>query len=605
VTRSTAGFRFASLLPRLNGSIIAIKAWGYRGGTLRELGEGVLELEQMDPNLASEFLLGGLTSLDAVVTTPIVDLSPFPETLVRQTSINANYPSGNSVKFRWSSLLPGVTHAIWQVMMVSPSSSAALDPLGLVGFGVVSVSQTDFTIDFASLLEQAEAKVPDVNQGTGPPLTVSFAQIQGLFSGPAAGAKRGPAASLAPALEPDRLYVRVIPMIGWTPVTPVSNLVFVDVEWQAPSAPGVDPQPQVIDAKPSNVTFSRPRPPNSAYTYCVRVVENPYGSSNPHPLAGADSDWIDAPVGDTLCPKMAEPDGDLLSAITTAVSWIGDIYDAIVDAFNTIKGELVSQLAATCDSSPLPLDSSQCTVVAGVAVTAVMSSAGVPPTVPDFDALVEIGKGELVSAIAIAAAESIPQCEQSPDWCKDAAELVLDNLVDKVQSEVSTAAAAAANSGDRYLYLVPGIKVEPEPVGRLIPSVATVTVADPGIPNNGYRGLVRVDGHLPSWTWSGCSGGKEKVNQPLFGHLFAERQVRVEIPPPGGTSQGVAVLDTLAQWFLPESGCTNGYPASHLFLYYGYADKPGAKQTGCLTPHSNCQSWPAGGPITPAQYPYP
>lgn len=92
-----------------------------------------------------------------------------------------------------------------------------------------------------------------------------------------------------------------------------------------------------------------------------------------------------------LTPSSSSPLDDLVSAIKSAVDFLSDAWDWIAHAYNSIEKDVISDV---CGSD------STCRGIVGPALDAGLAACGLPPTLPDFDQLVQDAQDELIGQLA-------------------------------------------------------------------------------------------------------------------------------------------------------------------------------------------------------------
>jgi hypothetical protein len=180
-----------------------------------------------------------------------------------------------------------------------------------------------------------------------------------------------------------------------------------------------------------------------------------------------------------------DPFGDLLGALISVGTVLWD--KVIVGTFNAVKGFAVDTLADACTAFGDGLLGSgqtgdECGVLAEVAVDAVLLAFGIPPTLPTTEQAIQLGKGELQELMVELAEDLGVPCDEigttaaaagHPEYsCEAVAEMLLDQLDDKIQESFRQQAAAVSG-----LQFPPGMEMVPDPVGQITPSRFDVTVS--------------------------------------------------------------------------------------------------------------------------------
>jgi hypothetical protein len=346
-------------------------------------------------------------------------------------------------------------------------STPSLQPAGLLASK--STSADEFEVDLKGLLT-----MPAPTASTSP-LTITHDGVTNTaLAKPAVDLSIG---SWLRKLKPTALYVRVVPMADSQPLALVSNEVVFNLIWEDPNPviPILKQGPGYI----ANVDFARPYLPNSDYTNCVRVVDNPFAGlgfgTGYNPYGGPLFPGPDAPNGSTHCPYWPSKGGlDLGDILSSAFSFVGEFWDAMVAAFDYIKSQAVNWIVDISGCKAF-LSDSACTTIVRFAVDAALMYFGIPPSLPTAEEVIAAGKGEL-SAAVIAYGKSVGiDCGVLEEQCKQAVGKALDEIQKHVEEAVSDSAKAESQASGGVLKLHPAIKVIPEPRGRLQPAVFRVT----------------------------------------------------------------------------------------------------------------------------------
>ena len=260
-------------------------------------------------------------------------------------------------------------------------------------------------------------------------------------------------------------YVRLIPLNNGQPASKPSNTVIMQYDPQGqiqikiPSVPGGT----YYDVQITN--FTGVHAPENGKEYCVRIVEN-LNLQNFYPYK----------PGDILCPKHFKGGSkgaleQLADAIVSAVNFIADLYQKLSDWVV----DLAVMLNPLCSiSSDIK---SACHAIAEVAVAVAKTYVGLPPSIPNFDQLVELGKGNLVD---LAAQELEANGVPCPQQCKDVIKKGIDYTVDELKKSMSNSSCKGETEmheiGLEPLCLPEGVTTEPDPRGQPAPAVAEVLI---------------------------------------------------------------------------------------------------------------------------------
>lgn len=398
-----AGVDLRGLLPPLPGGTSVVEVWGRDGG-VRLLGSVTVD--------ASD-LAGPSTSL--------VAFQVFEQAGLKLPVVSMTATTKQVVEFEWDSTVPheGVR---WFLSSTKPTDSSALAPSHVLQSGVVETEDgwRRFSIDLAA------SQVPSV-------IPQPIDSVVGVLAGdPEVPLQGGPGLRRLTSFDlPGATWAWVIPVNGsGEPVGPASEPVRI-ILVPAPFDPSDAPPFDVID-----IDVTIPPAPNAALASCVRVVSqtppfprsllgavylNPDGSTTPRGVAGTkvtgtlpytlDSNglavypftacpgergnfqWGDVGCGaDPFC-HIANGLTDLGEAAVQFGKFLVGLANDAADAFNQLKAWVVEQVAsAVCPSEV----GGACKTIINVAVDALLTSVGVPPTMPNFDDLADLAKGELV-----------------------------------------------------------------------------------------------------------------------------------------------------------------------------------------------------------------
>ncbi len=530
---------FSPYLPALDATSIALEAWGWAHGQLRKLGGGTWEQPpatgggaaapggwfQEGPPIAAV-----TTSLYAVRTSTISggpcgkEFCPFDELLLSDTIQRPGLEATETAKkkLRWSTVLNDVTQLVWQITPFPLSGSANLNPPFLVDQFTVPVdlgtSGGDYTIDFTPYLTASTApmKIGDANDQT-------VAQvIPDLFPGSATAA---PSPTTAPSggggsgnlLVGDgllagspigygsRFYVRIIPIRAGGIGQPSGTVTFDVVD----PPPGMQLAPSAgpgVNAGAYDISFevTLPKAADPKYARCALVTEI---TSSYVPSVVIDYKAYLA-SGKPLCYSPPSGGWDLFDAFDAFVEFVADVWDAVVDASVWIKAQVVNVVLAAVPCKEIA-DDDICETIANTALDAALASFGVPPSLPNFDAVVAATKGDLAEFI-VTAASSLPGVDTACGLadstaivtdklatCQELAEAAIDEAVDQMLKARSDAAGKASG------YAWPGVVFRPDPRGQYQPPSVTFTAtrtSDPVLPSQ-CSVSASIGSVVEDWTW--------------------------------------------------------------------------------------------------------
>jgi hypothetical protein len=417
-------FDFSTLDSLPEPVLLKVEAWGWAGDTLVPLGSysGYYGAGQ------AHWPYGG------------TDLQVYShQTLGKKYYATKAEISGDasdwSLQFRWASQSPGVTGAMWQVSEKPFPSTLDLNPPGLIHSGVDNGNPGGFTLDFRDYF-------------ISPKSSSFFGQLSGglgdLLSGAldAATGQQPPNKQFWPFLT-RTFYVRVVPLGGdstaepsnWVVVhfTPSGQPVPISGPLNGPVYeariigfdPFVPPDPDYSTCWVMNKDFQSCTTDSSGQQHCSIVV--------PKGTPGCGCPGVSCSSSGSSCSLSPTDWGDCASeGLQKVGSWLKKGWDALAGVYNDAVAfvkKMVAELNPFCIQAKMAAaefggetvteDDVQgvCEAVADVAVTAVMSYFGLPPSLPEFDQLMNEG---LDYAIGIAASEMGIDCnKQCRDLLKD------------------------------------------------------------------------------------------------------------------------------------------------------------------------------------------
>lgn len=649
VEPSAGVYDFGPLLPSLAGHDLELEAWGWTDDGLARLGQGsyVAPAEPLYQGGYTETVvespLGFGTSLDNVYSP---GGGEFAEQLTKSTTVERPGPKTPSVPkiFKWQTTAPGVTKLVWQVLPYPlDKTETNLAPPLLIDTDEIAVTGNTsgyFTLDLKPyLLPDAVTKAVSQDQF-----------VQEVISGVQLGGPSGPSATKAPTeviatagqlwLSPSKggasvgdvaladvglltppinaLYVRVIPMVGATPLPKASNVVAFDVVEPAdPFYFGNTPPPQpktYLDAYIRGTTiFFGPTGSNPAYARCVKVAKNGraltgveatvfglYGGSN----------WKD---GTVHCLPPPDDDGwSLADAFEAFVEWVGDSWDYVSGSYDWIQNQIVDVVLVfvPCEQIANEVSDNGKEVCKGIVKTglrAVAAAYGIPPEIPTWEDTIALYKGDLREWILAQAKQEFPAVSIACDaasvahtaksdfpTCEKVIDKAIDESIKLIMDERSE--AASKSSG---VPVPPGIVVEPDPRSMAQPPHFEVTVTRTNAPLP-PDAECKISGSMTSkvggWTWHEYEwkGGhpKDVTKGPttVSGEPFMSTSQTMAILEPGQSTTYEVWLAKPRVWFEPDGFST--WYAKQYAEWHGQTDhawvllQKGATVTGTLT--SNC-----------------
>lgn len=535
-TLNPAGHRvdLSHELPLVPTGSIRVEAWEQKGTAATLIGSG--------EGSASIGKVNGLSFVEDVLTLTIepaegTDLTSY---------------AGGSRKFVWHTLSRRVNGVVWQVL-AEPLSSANHDlyPLGILTTGYAESSGAGGTPE--GMTGTFTVPIGDL------PLPGTWTALGGNRLAPGGQSKAtkvtdltasitsGLLAQITGMTQTGDVWVRAIGFHGFPSRGQEATMLPV-----ASSALGMNagPPPVVLPVDLQITSLSiQPRAASvPEFLGCVRVTQVPQWWNNPNDphfkSSGGLNDLLSEgllnqfthasfpDVGTYCWVPPAEDDcgwlecamdavGDGLEAIASVLAKAWDAVAAIYNGLVSLVVDVLAYLNPVCrimeaaDSPGVDECNSITEAVSRVAVSAVLASFGLPPSLPTSSELKSMAEGDLiawaveglkqlgvpcdslhvesdVAAIAQAAGAEIPQePDGSIDGCAAAVRVVIRETREQIKRTTYTTLAGSLN---RFYYPVDGFEMIPEPLGRagVIGTVIEASVASTAetVP---YQIQVRVD----------------------------------------------------------------------------------------------------------------
>jgi hypothetical protein len=400
-------FDLSPFLPPLPEGDIAVEVWGRSGDRVA--------------------LLANLVVAASDLLAPATDLVAFREIWPTDITVpvrSLTATDAETVELEWSSTVPH-DGARWFLSTRKPGPAMALMPTGVLQSGLAEPQDglRRFSIDLAANTTPRMRLAPIFSSPISEPTadTVTGTDGTGL-----------PDFSVLPRLDPPgTTWAWVVPVdAAGQPVGPPSQPVRIIIT-EAPFDPSDAPPFDVL-----SIEVVVPPAPNQALANCVRIVSqtppfptgvgvgfylNPDGStvlrgSGGTKITGTLPYTLDQ-MGRALYPFTACPGergnfqwgsvgcgadpfchiskglADLGAAAQAFANFLVDLTNYVADAYNELKAWAIAQVAsAICPSAV----SGPCKTMIEIAVDALLTSVGVPPTMPNFNDLAEVAKGELI-----------------------------------------------------------------------------------------------------------------------------------------------------------------------------------------------------------------
>ncbi|WP_372735172.1 hypothetical protein [Nocardioides sp.] len=467
-------------------------------------------------------------------------------------------PTDTSAEFGWhteSLLLDGV---IWQVLgrpLLSGDRNTAPPVLLATGFSpngdgpgiVLSGRGGTFKIPADLLLggrpvsaigdgTLSQVPTPSVQQLVSPGSAFGTTPLRAPITGSVATLPAG----LVPVPVGD-VYVRVLPVAGEAVLGDASNTVAVTLPPLSPTDAGFTA---------ASVTFEPGHAANPALSNCVRITGTPqdgairlYASDKTY----CPSDFAKKGGGCHGWCQIAKDAGSLVEFVTQVWDYIALAYNTVVDTVVTVIAKfnpycLTASVTAAVAKSPYASAAADgcaaiATVVASVAVAAVMSAVGLPPRLPTSAQVLDVAEGNLTS-IAVAYLEQlgvpcskmrvdpstvqavgatgvdVPAGAKGPDGAVDLCAAMIDQAVGAIRGEVKKAADAEVANLTGLLVPPAPQQYELEPRGRYHGAEVRIVAQpiDAKTPKTA-RCFVTANGSVPQWD----VGGFEQTRVRLIG----------------------------------------------------------------------------------------
>ncbi len=573
------------------------EAWGWSAGTLTFLGEFQKNLKGSAPVSPPVGLQGLVVPTDLKAAIPGTSLESTTELTINKFQ---------ELWFLW--FRPGhTTQVLWQISTSPFPSNPAVTPPNLVLTGLAEYypiwpQANDFRsriiIDFVKVLPFNPMAISVVGTPTETaPSILQFGLAQPPFSledllstdgvtvNPSAGISFEPAAS-GEARTPSQAadyYVRVLPMKGNQPVGEPSNTVIVHYNPSAEALPtlGLPPippiPPEVIHYDLEITEFSPLKA--SLWNHVGCIVVTGYDEQQlsvwgqfVYDIKGS---WS---IGSLHCPdlyKGGSPQGwdGFVKSLKDAVDFVADLYQKLtdfvvdlVDMFNPIC--IQAKFVAEAVDAGQGTVKDVCHAVAKMTVEAAKAYVGLPPSLPNYDQLMNMGQDYLVD---LAAKELEAKGIPCPQQCKDLMKQGLDASVQAVNQAKGSALCseqAAHDQGFEPLCPPAGVLVKPDPLGSWQEPYLVLKVTrrpgsdDPTLPQptNCAFGI-----HSPaentSYVGSSYPGDYQGTPQPLSGELFKKAGGPIPILPGGQSVTIPLVLQQISAGYL-----TYPHPATGWWL---------------------------------------
>jgi hypothetical protein len=388
--------------------------WGWRQGGLTYLGSYFGDVSTEG---------GGLqTTISSGTELRVIDFVYLGKENYKQFAVLTGDDPDLRESFRWTTTLPGVGYALWQVSDKPFPAGSTLNPPGLVHQGISSGNGGKFDLDFGDYFWGGSGGGGGAFGGIDIP--TSFEDLFGLT--------QDPVQQFNPWLAKG-FFVRVIPMAGQAfPGVPgqvaglaSKTLVVIYTPKGTPYTPKTPPNGPVYEA---HVVGWQPyRPADPDYAACTVMNVDWQSFKKGMPLCGCPGvKCSSSSSGCSISPTdwgdcVADAAGAFGSALGSLASFGANLYNGAVDfVTDTLSSVACGGLSGDAKKA--------CEAGVGIAVKAGLASLGLPPEIPDFEKLMNEG---LDYALAVAAEQLTAQlgfdCNQ---FCQDLVKIGIEGLSD-------------------------------------------------------------------------------------------------------------------------------------------------------------------------------
>ena len=485
----------------LQGKQVVIDAWGWKDGQLVYLGSlqhtGAPDLPPSLPTGAGAAELRGC---------PIASCTGDIGKTLWTDTLTVGHLGPRT--FRWMAPAEATDGGLWQVSAAPFGASCTLSPADLLLSDLVPSSGglTSFPIDLSPLAPKplSASQQPQAALGANGPIA---AGLPGLNQDSVVEMQGSPAAVqqgslISPVMVPllsdtnpsiphelllPRYYVRVLPVQDGTPRCEPSSTVTV-VHDPAPQEqikfPAPDYSRYVSQYAVQITDYDPPVFPDENLWGCVEVLAVDPNAGNPLVQA-----WKGA-IGKTVCPKSWS--GDNEQGFSGFLDDLSEAWDYVIDLYEELEGlvkEFVAKFNPLCLQAEFAADAvdsgkakttiqDACTIGASIAVEVAKAYVGIPPSLPKWDELDDLGKDYLVELAAdeFTANTGIPCDDECKDLMRDGVDLAHDSLSAGSSAGTCTSAAEAHEHGVEPLCPPAGVKYRAALGAEYLPPIAWLQV---------------------------------------------------------------------------------------------------------------------------------
>ncbi|MCL4535959.1 MAG: hypothetical protein M1370_12465 [Bacteroidetes bacterium] len=397
-------------------------------------------------------------------------------------------------EFYWDTIAPQTTAILWQVSTSPFPAEFSFQPPNLVGASTATGTRGgSFLIDFANLHKPPERiSFANVKSGLDKQGALNRFSLAKGDQDPLFELIKGLVPSFTPptawmSIYPITYYVRATPMSGTQPAGKPSDTVKIVY---GPLGPPPTVQimthlPNIFQVEILADSYEPPRAADPNLWGCVIIKSVDPAAFNQYPEGSIFHntekylyDFFASKIGWMGCPAAYEEPSwwdDVMGFFEQFFEALKSMWNAAVSAFNAIKATVV-QLAADIISALPGIECGEtCKGLLSTGLDmAITSLTGLPPNLPNFDDLANMG---MDYAIELAAAEAGVPC---PDECKNVLKDGLKEVVKAAKARGSQPGCVgegfAKMYGKKPFCLPPGVTTEPVIEGTNRPAHANVKV---------------------------------------------------------------------------------------------------------------------------------
>jgi LysM repeat protein len=473
--------------------------------------------------------------------------------------------SAEEVEFYWDTPAPGVTSALWQIALSPFPQGFQPDPPDLIAGGCVAGDHPgSFRIVFSEGLNQYSS-APTNCAGLAP--LIERPTISGL-------------------VPPATLYLRLIPMAGNQPAAKPSNTVEIEYKSHEGIPPTVAANHLPAIYKIEIVEYKPARYAQKEYWGCVYIKNLDINMIKASIKSQLDSkhfpmsEDLSIQIANSLysflypfmvnqwpiCPKDVEESSQIMELLSFAWEGLKSFWDTVVAIFDTVKGGIVDGVASLVNCQ------GECKTWLRRGLEAGFTAmTGIPPNIPKFDEMTEMG---INYAIELA----VSQAGISTSCGEDCRQLIHDGLkgaIDKVKQESSqpgcVSESQAEGHGKMPLCFPAGVFTEavaegvnsPAIVKLKVTNVSTQTTQGFYVDQPTYTVNVRVTSRnnnlngktlyysYPTHKYPNTWGQPPNepillfvpINRELYSMVFREKQLTIPALQPGDSMEIPLVLE--------------------------------------------------------------